>query len=230
MADERAGPVEKLVLLQQCCCDKRCKGSHHGVLAVIVDACRADKPRCFIGPTAIGQIAGLNPRSVRSCLRDLEAWGYLTTEKRNSRSDWYSPNFRHAERTGQLVERDKEAGSMRVHRPACKTPARPSYAGPQVRLCGSADPSMRVHRPEEAIDLNHSKKAFVSEPVLSPEEQEQERLQEEANEQRLNERARDMYLKAKADSDYRIMEMIERNHGHRIRELLPPGSLPELKA
>lgn len=225
MADEGAGPVEKLVLLQQACCDQRCKGSHHAVLAVILDACY-DKPRCFIGPTAIGQIAHLNPRTVRATLRELEDWGYLSSAVRNSRSDWYMPNFQHARDTGQLVERNKEAGSMRVHRPAYSRVKKPRYAGPQIRPSGSTGPAMRVHRPEEAFDLNHPKKAFEQKPSLSPQQQEQERLQEEAAETRITERARAMYTEAKSQGDLQTMGMLERNHWIRIKDLTDKGQLP----
>lgn len=233
MANEHdARPVAKLVLLQQACCDPRCQASHCGVLAVILDACY-DKRSSYIGPTQIGRIAQRNPRTVRECLRDLEAWGYLSTSPRTKRSTWYSPNFPHAERTGSLVEWGEGGQPMRVHRPAMRAPSKALDAGPQTRPCGSTGPLMRVHRPEEAVEGNHSKKAVGSLP--SDEEQKrsaEKQAEHEAHEKSLTDFARGLYAKAKSAGDFKTIEMIETHHAHRVADLMTekPVESPEAKA
>jgi hypothetical protein len=147
-----ANTVPKLVLIFQACCDPRLKGSHRGVLAVIIDGC-FNKDRSFRGPTAIGQIAGVNPRTARKCIKDLVRNGYLRTEPRTKWSSWYIPNFAHARATGRLVQRGSDP--PRAYAPAggglgLAAGARPTGPARSSDVAFEQLP-MRAPRPEEAV-------------------------------------------------------------------------------
>ena len=242
MSDEIDSRVlAKLILLEQACCDARLDASHMRTLAVILDACY-DKPRCFIGPTAIGKIAGINERTVRNAIDGLVGAGYLDTESRTKRSNWLSPNFKSAMRSGCLVTY-KDRSPEKVHRPfrapkwsdeiagvqtRYKGKKQTEIAGVQNQASGSTDPTQRVYRPTEAV------KEAIKEAVRAPrsgfdhEKQEQERSPEE--EIRLTASARKLYVEAMQKGHQLLMESTERNHWHRIADLVPEGRLPPLVA
>lgn len=129
--------LAKLVLLQQGACDPRLDGSAKGVLAVVLDACWREA-RCFIGPTAIANIVGINERTARRALETLQEAGYLTGQKRNARSSWWQPNFAFAEETGCLVTRHPD-GSTTLNRPGNSGHTDPVQADTQTRFDGESE-------------------------------------------------------------------------------------------
>jgi len=136
--------LAKLVLLQQGACDPRLDGSAKGVLAVVLDACWREA-RCFIGPTAIANIVGINERTARRALESLQKAGYLAGQKRNARSSWWQPNFVFAEKTGCLVTRHPD-GSTTLNRPENSGHTDPLEADFQVRVDDEVrgEPGLRV--------------------------------------------------------------------------------------
>jgi hypothetical protein len=239
-SDSRA--VAKLVLLEQACCDSRLKGSHRGVLAVILDACY-DKPRSYPGPTRIGKIAGLNEKTVRNCIQDLATAGYFRTEFRTQKTTWYYPNFSHAERSGCLVTEQTDTTPMRVHRPVSavkKAGPQIPEVGLQVPQCGSTGPSMRVHRPTEAVleAVPNQLKEAVTPPALSfddwvEQEQPQQEQKRLAEEQQARERqsVREEYIAIKVTHPVYAKTM-ERVFGKHLADLIDPAPshLPRLEA
>lgn len=115
MVDEpRHRPVAKLVLLQQACCDSELEKSDLATLAVVLDACY-DKGCCFIGPSAIGDVASINEKTARESIKRLCAAGYLRKEPRNRRSNWLYPNLGHAQENPRLLTYSEHG--YQLHRP-----------------------------------------------------------------------------------------------------------------
>lgn len=242
MADERGSRVlAKLILLEQACCDPRLDSSAKGTLAVVLDACY-DKPSCFIGPTAIGEIAGFNEKTVRIAIGALVDCGYLRTEPRNKRSTFLLPNFDYAERSGCLVNRAD--GKQRVSRPVNRdyearqlagTHARNHWnkkrriAGVGVRNSGRARPKQRAPMPDEAVQETIQEAVGAARGFSSYEERQQQRQEQE----RVNREKQicDDYRAAK-ETDHRLARILEREHWRLLtREgLVEEGQLPVLKA
>jgi hypothetical protein len=233
--DPDSRTVAKLVLLQQACCDQRLAGSHHGVLAVILDAC-FDKERSFLGPLCIGRITNRNARTVHDCIKDLVLHGYIRTERRTNRSTWYYPNFEYAEQSGKLVVWE-DGKPMRVCMPVSIVGAQTridrqpnigsgSTAHP-MRVSGTLNAGlqrtpMRVYTPEEAVI--EAIKETIEEAVTAaphfPDDQEQERkAKQEAK--RLADEQREQQQCASIQSEYLQFKITQPEYAARMVKTFP---------
>lgn len=249
MATDERKAVAKLVLLEQACCDARLRSSHHGVLAVIFDHCY-DNEYSYPGPARIAKLAGLNTRTVRRCIDDLEANGYLKVMSRGvGRPNWYWPAFEHASTTGSLTWIDGE-GKLRVYRPdptVRQDPTTPTTTGLRTLTPGSTGTSgtgpqvheVRAHRPTEAVleAVKETIKEAVGAAPLShvdwakQRREEDQRLEAAEELKRLAEEERKAQQKAQQRETVRAeyLQSRETNPKHaKVMERLFPKDLADL--
>lgn len=238
MTDEsRISPVEEARALRQAACDWRLSRGAIGVYAVILEHCNA-AGQAFPGPALIARKARLAVTNVKACIGMLEELKYIEVERPGLRKkNRYRVTFRQQSIRPRLAgipsslkaaAAKKKANSSRVHTQLHSGHDAPTgYAG--MHSTGYAGVNkLGMPARQEVAFKSLSESTCASRSDLDPEKQEQERSPEE--EARLTASARKIYVEAMEKGHQLLMESTERNHWHRIADLIPKDRLPPLTA
>jgi hypothetical protein len=226
MAHEPAGSLlQRHLLLGAALCDPRTSKGDCQVLAVISAHAKNESGEAYPGVNRIAKRAGIHRSTVLASVARLQGWGYVDVHRERGRSNVYRLATGSANTTSQEGELVAPTLPPReVHQ------SRPRDGGGSADATGLVAPTRpdqsRPRYPNSAFDLSSStqKKNSVACGAFSEEERqqrEQERLAEEVEtEKRLCTRARELYLDAKSKGDTAVMEMVLKNHRHRVADLI----------
>lgn len=237
MSDEPSGrisPVDEVQLLRAAACDWRLSRGDLGVFAVILEHCDGNL-RAFPGPALIAKRARLSVTSVKTSIRQLEEWRYLKVErpglrKRNRFQILPSPNVI----PRSIIATTRELGLPSASfgqrgnwsRGVTQSSQRANHATGQAQQhpTGQACLHQLGKRARHEVALESTIESTTPAAPLAS-------LKEQERRQEIRRVNRDEYQRLlKTDPDRARRFGSDPSVRPHILDLLPAGSLPELKA